>query len=299
LLVLPVVTWRETAAWHDERTFLEAQVARAPASAYALIDLGDTVRSADPERAIRLYEAAANSHVPSIPSHDVPPEDLLESLYLGRIGAALLQEAQGETARAEESFGAAAGLTERGRAASAILPFRTDWNQLSVLPLQHLAAASLARARTLAGPARTSDLDEAQRRLDACDAASPDQSETIRLRSNLLELRGDPAGRARLVEDAWKKKPQDKLLQILWANELRQRGRPTDALRVELDVASSAFDTFDPARSLAIAKSGLESADPALVAASRSLLQRLARLDPARQDRREIAQQALRLLRGN
>jgi hypothetical protein len=296
LLVMPVVAWRETRTWRSERDLFEAQVARAPASAYSLVDLGDLVRETDPARAIRLYETAADSRVPSIPGREVPPEDLLETLYVAHISAGELLGSRGQHARAQESYRSAVTLTERGRAAQRSVPFRTDWSVLSLAPLQRLAAGSLERSRTLAGTERANALDEAQRALDDCEAAVPDQSETIRLRVMLLELRGDSQGRAQLVEEAWKNHPQDRLVQLLWAAELRQRGRPAEALRIELDVATTSFDTFDPSRSLAIAKEGLVSPDPNAVARSRALLARLARLDLGSPPSRAIAQEAVRIL---
>jgi hypothetical protein len=297
VVAMSVVSWRETATWRNQHSLLEAQVARAPSSAYALVDLATAIRSADPKRAIGLFDAAAESKMPVIPGN-VPPEDLLESAFVARMGSAELRDAAGEHERAEQDYRAAEEIASKGQAARAILPFRDDWNAHRLQPLQKLAAASLARAKAASGPEKEKALDAAQRDLDAADACDPASSESVRLRSILLERRGDAAGRSRLVEEAWKKNPADDLLQILWANELRQRGRVDEALAIEIDVASRTFDRFDPARCLAIAKEAFSSADPRLVSAARALLERLSRLDPVRSQGGLISSEAARTLRG-
>ncbi len=296
--LLPIVAWREGAIWHSERALLEAQVARAPASAYGLVDLAGTLRGEDPARAEKLFETAVQSSLPLIPGREFPPEDLLETFFVAHIGIAQIREARGERERGEQEYRAAEQLAERGRQARLVLPFREDWNAHRVFALQHLAGSMLERAKTLDSAARASLLELVERDLDATDVCDPLQSESVRLRSILLQLRGDTEGRAKLVEESWKARPKDPLLRILWANELRQRGRAAEALDIELEVAMQLFDSFDPARSLAIAKLGLGAGDPALVQRSRALLERLVRLDPRRAAAPTIAQEAARILGG-
>ncbi len=297
--VLPIVAWRECSVWHSERTLLEAQVARAPSSAYGLVDLAGTLRGEAPARAEELLERALQTSLPLIPGQEFPPEDLLETHFLARSALAEIREGRGERERCEREYRAAEQLAERGRQARLVLPFREDWTAHRVFALQHLGVSMLERAKNLDGAARASLLELVQRDLDACDVCAPQNSESVRLRSILLQLRGDPEGRARLVEEAWKARPEDALLRFLWANELRQRGRVAEALDIELDVAMKSFDNFDPARSLGIAKQGLGAGDQALVQRSRALLERLVRLDPRRAAAPSIPQEAAQLLRKN
>ena len=297
-VLLPIVAWRECAIWHTERELVEAQVARAPNSAYSLVDLAGTIRGEDPARAEKLFETAVQISLPLIPGHRFPPEDLLETLFVAHTGIAQIREARGERERGEQEYRAAEMVAERGRQARLVLPFREDWSAHRVFALQHLAASTLERGKSLQGTQLASALDSVERDLDAADVCDPMQSESVRLRSILLQLRGNPAGRARLVEAAWRARPEEPLLRILWANELRQRGRAVEALEIELDVATKLFDSFDPARSLAIAKLGIGASDPALVHRARALLERLARSDPRRGASPLIAQEAEKLLRG-
>jgi hypothetical protein len=113
----------------------------------------------------------------------------------------------------------------------------------------------------------------------------------------LLDRRGDSAGRAKLIEEAWLARPNEPLLRILWATELRQRGRSSEALAIDVDVALSIFDSYDRARSLAIAREALAHPDARLAARGRSLLERLAVPDSRLPQSSAIAAEAAQLLR--
>ncbi|HTF87697.1 MAG TPA: hypothetical protein VK843_04760 [Planctomycetota bacterium] len=292
IVAFGVVTFRESSSWRSERELLEAQVERAPASVYPLIDQASALSASDPARAKQLFARAAESQLPRIPGTEFPPEDLLESVYLARTGLAQLESKSSDPLAAEASYRTAEELAERGREARKTLPFRGDWNRHRVFALQHLAASALERAKTATDATLAVILAEAQRALDACDLCDPESSESVRLRSILMQRRGDPLGRRRVIEEAWLARPSDPLLRILWANELRQVGRTEEGLALEVDVATEVFDDFDRRRSLAIAKEGLSSKNPATVAKARALLERLASLRGADPETRAIAKQA-------
>jgi hypothetical protein len=149
----------------------------------------------------------------------------------------------------------------------------------------------------LSGPARGAALDAIERDLDACDALAPGSPETVRLRSLLFDRRGDSAGRTRVIEQAWRAQPGDPLLRILWANELRQSQRVAEALELELAVALELFESFDPARGLALARESVLRAEPRLAGRGRELLERLARIVPRTPQQRAVALEAAAALR--
>ncbi len=297
LIANPVVAWRETATWHSERALLEAQVSRAPNSVYGLVDLAKSLSNEAPARARELFTRATQATLPNLPRQSVPPEDLLETAFLAHLGAALLANQGGESDVARDHYRSADELAQRGQRAREHLPFREDWTRHRVFTLQNLGAAALEQAKRSRGEEQARALDEAQHQLDQCDACDPNSSETVRLRSILLQLRGDSAGRTKLVEEAWRRRPEDPLLRFMWANELRQSGREFEALVMELDVATSAFAEFDRAKSLAIAQQALGTGDAILASRARGLLERLTRMDPARPDSQAIAVEAARVLR--
>ena len=274
-------------------------LARAPSSVYELVDLASALGATDPARAKKLFAKAAEQELPLIPGTAFPPEDLLESAYVASTGMAQLAESSGDLDAAEASFGAAEALAELGRQAKKTLPFKGNWDSYRVFALQHLAARTLERAKSLSGTAQADALDEAQRALNACDRCEPDSSETIRLRSILLQRRGDPLGRKRLIEEAFIKRPKDSLLRILWANELRQVGRTGEALTMELDVATTIFDSFDKQKSLSIAKEALGSKVAETREAGRALLERLAALGVSSPETLAIVKEARELLQAS
>ncbi|HUR29428.1 MAG TPA: hypothetical protein VM509_14660 [Planctomycetota bacterium] len=297
VLVLGALSFRESGIWRTHRRLLEAQVERAPHSLYGLVDLASLLGAAEPERAKALDTVAANEPLPLIPGTTFPPEDLLEAAYAARTGLAQLAEARGDLEAAEMHDREAAELAQRGCAGKQTLSFQSDWSRNRAFALQQLAAKILERAKAAQGGAQVLALAEAERALDASDACEPDAPEAIRLRSILLQARGDPDGRRQLVEAAWRRRPADPLLRILWANELRQQGRASEALELELDVATEAFDQFDPRRSLTIGEAGLASREPRTAARARALLERLVRLGPTRPDLGEVVREAAQRLR--
>jgi hypothetical protein len=294
---LALLTHREVAAWNSSRTLRELQVARAPQSSIALLDLGLELGENEPAVASALFTRAVNAPLVFIPGTQTPPEDLLEALLLAHLGNARIAEEAGRSADAVAHLRAAEQAAERGRAARESLPFVENWGAQRLGALHKLAALELARVRELSGPARGAALDAIERDLDACDALAPGSPETVRLRSLLFDRRGDSAGRTRVIEQAWRAQPGDPLLRILWANELRQSQRVAEALELELAVALELFESFDPARGLALARESVLRAEPRLAGRGRELLERLARIVPRTPQQRAVALEAAAALR--
>ena len=294
---LAVLTHREVAAWTSTRALRELQVARAPASSIALLDLGLELGEREPAAASALFTRAVNAPTVVIPGTQTPPEDLLEARFLAHLGNARIAEQAGRSVDAVAHLRAAEQEAERGRAARESLPFVENWAAQRLGVLQKLAALELARVRELSGPSRGALLDAVERDLDACDRLAPGAPETVRLRSLLFDRRGDSAGRKRVIEQAWRAQPGDPLLRILWANELRQAQRVAEALELELAVALELFESFDPARGLAFAREGVLRSEPQLAARGRELLERLARIVPRTPQQRAVASEAAAVLR--
>jgi len=294
---LAVLTYREVAAWKTSRALRELQVARAPHSSIALLDLGLELGDKEPAAASALFTRAVNAPLVFIPGTQTPPEDLLEALLLAHLGSARIAEESGRSADAVAHLRAAEQVAERGRAARESLPFLENWAQQRLGALHKLAALELVRVRELSGPTRGADLAAIERDLDACDQLVPGSPETVRLRSLLFDRRGDSAGRTRVIEQAWRAQPGDPLLRILWANELRQSQRVAEALDLELAVALELFESFDPSRSLAIARESVRRSEPRLAGRGRELLERLARIVPRTPQQRAVALEAAAALR--
>lgn len=295
--LLAVLTHREVAAWSSSRALRELQVQRAPESTLALLDLGLELGDEDPQAASALFTRAAAAPLVFLPGTRTPPEDLLEALFLAHLGNARICEQSGRGVETVAHLRAAEQVAEQGRAARETLPFVEDWAAQRLSVLHKLAALELVRGRELSGAAREAALNSVERDLDACDRLLPDSSETVRLRSLVFDRRGDSAGRTRVIEQAWRARPDDPLLRILWANELRQTQRVAEALELELAVALELLDSFDPARSLAIARESAARAEPRLAARGRELLERLARLAPRTAQQRAVALEAAAALR--
>jgi len=295
--VCAVLTHREVAAWNSSRALRELQVARAPDSALALLDLGLELGEREPQAASALFTRAANTPLVFIPGTQTPPEDLLETMLLAQLGNARIAEQNGRGADAVVHLRAAEQLAERGRVARETLAFVENWSEQRLSVLHKLAALELVRVRELSGSARDATLSSIEADLDACDRLVPSSAETVRLRSLMLDRRGDSAGRTRVIEEAWRSRPDDPLLRILWANELRQAQRVAEALELELAVALELFDSFDPARGLAIARESVRRAEPRLTARGRELLERLARVVPRTAQQRAVALEAAGALR--
>jgi hypothetical protein len=283
----------EKEAWKNARTLLESQAARAPHSAYELLDLARALESEAPARALELYERALATPEVHVPGTNVPPEDLLESYVQAALGAGQLAERSNDVAKALECYRTAIELAKRAETAASVLPFREDWARQRLVALEKLAGLELREMREATGAERGAALERIGASLDAAEAIGVRSSELVRLRAVWFDRQGDAAGRRRVIEAAWAADPGDPLVRILWASELRQSGRVPEALSLELDVLEQQFDTYDRSRALAIAREAATGADPTHAARGRALLQRLA--EPARAD--DTSAEAARLLR--
>lgn len=283
----------EKEAWKNARTVLESQAARAPHSAYELLDLARALESEAPARALELYERALATPEVHVPGTNVPPEDLLESYVQAALGAGQLAERSNDVAKALECYRTAIELAKRAETAASVLPFREDWARQRLVALEKLTGLELREMREATGAERSVALERIGASLDAAEAIGVRSSELVRLRAVWFDRQGDAAGRRRVIEAAWAADPGDPLVRILWASELRQSGRVPEALSLELDVLEQQFDTYDRSRALAIAREAATGADPTHAARGRALLQRLA--EPARAD--DTSAEASRLLR--
>ncbi|NUP95284.1 MAG: hypothetical protein HUU28_03880 [Planctomycetaceae bacterium] len=291
--VLALVAWSETAKWKDARALLESQAARAPQSAYELLDLARELENEAPGRALELYERALATPEVHVPGTNVPPEDLLESYAQAALAAGGVSERVGDGAKARERYRAAIEFAKRGETAASVLPFREDWKRQRLVALEKLAGIELRDMRDSVGAERAAALERIGASLDAAEAIGVRSAELVRLRAVWFDRQGDSAGRRRVIESAWNTDASDPLVRILWASELRQSGRVSEALTLELDVLEQQFDAYDRSRALAIAREAATGADAALAARGRALLQRLAQ--PARPD--DVSAEADRLLR--
>jgi hypothetical protein len=291
------MSWREALLWSNPRELYEVQAQRAPDSAYALYDLALEIRAADPVRARELSERAIATPRVEIPGVGIEPEDVLEPRWLAQMALAESAEAEGDTLAAERHYRAAADWAQQGIDARTRIPFIEDWQRSRLASLHKLVALELLRVKELDLEAREALSTQIARDIDDCDRCDPSSAENVRLRSLLLDRRGDSAGRAKLIEEAWLARPNEPLLRILWATELRQRGRSSEALAIDVDVALSIFDSYDRARSLAIAREALAHPDARLAARGRSLLERLAVPDSRLPQSSAIAAEAAQLLR--
>lgn len=283
----------EIRAWKNSRALLESQAERAPQSAYELLDLARALENEAPGRALELYERALATPEVHVPGTNIPPEDLLESYAQAALGAGGVSERVGDGAKAREKYRAAIELAKRGETAASVLPFREDWKRQRLVALEKLAGIELRDTRDLVGSERSAALERIGASLDAAEAIGVRSSELVRLRAVWFDRQGDAAGRRRVIEAAWAADPADALVRILWASELRQAGRASEALALELDVLEQQFDTYERPRALAIAREAATAADPAHSARGRALLQRLAA--PGRAD--DTSAEAARLLR--
>ncbi|MCY3001509.1 MAG: hypothetical protein NTV21_06865 [Planctomycetota bacterium] len=290
---LAFVAWNETAAWKNSRALLESQAARAPQSAYELLDLARALESEAPARALELYERALATTEAHVPGTNVPPEDLLESYVQAALGAGQLAERANDVAKARTRYRTAIEITKRAETAASVLPFREDWSRQRLVVLEKVIALDLREMREATGAERSAALERIAVDLDAAEALRVRSSELVRLRAVWFDRQGDTAGRRRVIEAAWATDPGDALVRILWASELRQLGRASEALGLELEVLEQQFDTYDRSRALAIAREAATGSDPAHSARGRALLQRLAA--PGRAD--DISAEAARLLR--
>lgn len=285
--------WGEIGAWKNSRALLESQVARAPQSAYELLDLARELENEAPGRALELYERALATPEVHVPGTNVPPEDLLESYAQAALAAGGVSERVGDGAKARERYRAAIEFAKRGETAASVLPFREDWKRQRLVALEKLAGIELRDMRDSVGAERAAALERIGASLDAAETIGVRSAELVRLRAVWFDRQGDSAGRRRVIENAWNTDASDPLVRILWASELRQSGRVSEALTLELDVLEQQFDAYDRSRALAIAREAATGADAALAARGRALLQRLAQ--PARPD--DVSAEADRLLR--
>ena len=291
-VLMPILTVRELGAWSTERALLEAEAARAPRSSYGLVDLATLLREREPARAEQLFTTVGALFMPSVPGSPYPPEDLLESAFIARIGAAQLALQRGDEGAAEREFRVADEHATRATEASTTLPYRGNWRERRGFAVREEARIALARAERSSALERDAQLEAAEHLLRDAATCDSDSSELVDLRAHALHLRGDENGRRTLIEAAWRQRPDDPILRSLWATVLRQLGRNVEALAIEIDVALASFAAVDPARSLASAKEAHASGDPVMRDKGRRLLILIAQ----HSSNRSIAQEAAQML---
>ncbi len=268
------LSWREVRVWSTPEALFEAQAVRSPQSAYALVDHALLLAERDPAGAMSLCERALTTADVHYPGTQVVLEEVQEARWLAADELARLAERGGDLAAAAQWQADAAGRAEQALRDAALLPFVEDWARSREVSLERLAATELARSAVLSGEARTARVDAAERALQRCQSGSV---ESVRLRALVFDRRGDSAARAELIEREWRARPDEPLLRVLWASELRAKGRASEALDIELDVASRLFGSYDRSRSLAVAREALAHPDTRLAARGRALLEQLAR----------------------
>lgn len=128
-IAMPMVTHSELEGWRSQRGFYEAQVARAPTSAFAAVDLGILLSQSDPNRALQLFESVASVPMPTIPGSGDPPEDLVESVFIARTSQIHVARTRRDAEGAHRAAQAAVDVAGRAIAASRRQPYIEDWTR--------------------------------------------------------------------------------------------------------------------------------------------------------------------------
>lgn len=288
--VLGAFSWREIRVWTTPDALFEAQAARSPESAYALVDHALLLAARDPSAARALYERALATRDVHFPGTQIVIEEVQEARWIATAELARLAEREGDLATTARWHASASERAEQALHDAKAKPFVEDWARSRDLSLERLAATELARSAMLSGAAREVCVDSADAALRRCESGS---AESVRLRALVLERRGDRAARAELIEREWRARPNDPLLRVLWASELRATGRTSEALDIELDVATKLLGSYDRVRSLGLAREALVHPDARLAARGRALLEQLARGADA------VSGEAVQALRSN
>jgi hypothetical protein len=274
LLALGALSWRELWVWATPEALFEAQAARSPKSAYALVDHALLLAERDPAGAQGFYERALATPDVSYPGTQIVIEEVQEARWIATAELARLAEREGDLAAAALWHGSAAARAEQALHDATAKPFVEDWARSRDLSLERLAATEIARSAMLSGDARTASVDAADSALQRCQSGT---AESVRLRALVFDRRGESSARSELIEREWRARPDEPLLRILWASELRAKGRASEALDIELDVATKLFGNYDRTRSLAMAREALAHPDARLANRGRALLEQLAR----------------------
>lgn len=289
-LALGVLSWREVRVWSRPEALFAAQAERSPESAYALVDRALLLTDSDPAGARGLYERALGTRDVHYPSTQVVIEEVQEARWIALGELARLAEREGDLGTAASWHAQAAERAEQALRDAGALPFVENWARSRDVSLERLAAIELARSAILSGDARAASVAAAESALQRCQSGS---AESVRLRALVLDRRGDSAARAELIEREWRARPDDALLRVLWASELRAKGRGSEALDIELDVATKLFGGYDRVRSLGVAREALAHPDARLMARGRALLELLVRGGDV------VAAESAQLLRSN